>query len=364
MPELSLERDERPPRFVRTRRGRLVGGVCSGLGAQLHVDPLLPRIVFVGLIFFGGAGFWLYLAMLLLTPEEGSKRAPIRLSLRALPAIAGVLIVLAALGIALSQVRWGTDATPGVVSALGVLAVIGVSGRYACRRLHAAARRSEPRSADLRLAGIAAGVLAFVAEVMLFALVGAWLAGIDRDAAAWAVAGTGIVLIAAALAHSRRLLAPALALAAAVAVFTAARVDLHGGFGARVYRPQALSALRSDYALGAGRLEVDLRGVALPPGETRMRVRLGVGEAVIVVPDEVCVATHARLGGGYVGALDRETDGLDVNWSRPPARATRTRVLLLEGNVGLGALFVVDRPLSGRFEPGLYGTNSACRGVA
>jgi hypothetical protein len=278
--------------------------------------------------------------------------------------IVGVLTVLAALAIALAGVDWGSDATSGLVAGLGVLAVLDAAARYARRRLRAASERSEAPSADRRLAGNAAGALAFVAEVTLFALAGAWLAGTHRDAAAWAVVAAGVTLIAAALARTRRLLAPALALAAAVAVFTAARVDLHGGLGERVYRPQALSALRSEYTLGAGRLELDLRGVPLPPGETRVRVRLGVGEAVVLVPDQVCVATHARLGGGFVGALDRETDGLDVNWSPLRANAPRTRMLVLEGDVGMGALFVVDRPLSGKFEPGLYGTNAACRAVA
>ena len=152
----------------------------------------------------------------------------------------------------------------------------------------------------------------------------------------------------------------ALAFALAVAVFAAARVDLHGGFGERVYRPLALSELRHGYRLGAGRLEVDLRNVTFPAGETSMRIRLGVGEAVVVVPDEVCVTTRARLGGGFVGALDRQTDGLDVNWSQRRPRPVRAPELVLEGQVGLGALLVVDRPLSGSFQPGAYGTNAAC----
>jgi len=37
------------PRLVRSRRGRLIGGVCSGLGAHFGVDPILFRIAFVGL---------------------------------------------------------------------------------------------------------------------------------------------------------------------------------------------------------------------------------------------------------------------------------------------------------------------------
>ena len=68
----------RRPRFVRSRRGRLIGGVCSGLGAHFDVDPILFRIAFVGLAIFSGVGIALYLAILLLVPEEGASRAPIR----------------------------------------------------------------------------------------------------------------------------------------------------------------------------------------------------------------------------------------------------------------------------------------------
>src|ERR1700681_2866386 len=68
----------RTPRLVRTRRGRMIGGVCSGLGDHFGVDPILLRIAFVGVTLFAGAGFWLYLAILLLVPEEGASRAPVR----------------------------------------------------------------------------------------------------------------------------------------------------------------------------------------------------------------------------------------------------------------------------------------------
>ncbi len=37
-----------PRRFVRPRRGRLIGGVCSGLGSYFNVDPILFRIAFAG----------------------------------------------------------------------------------------------------------------------------------------------------------------------------------------------------------------------------------------------------------------------------------------------------------------------------
>ena len=365
MSSVEREPESSPRRLVRTRRGRLVGGVCSGLGAHFGVDPILLRIAFVGLALFAGAGIWLYLAILLLVPEEGTGRAPIRLRRSSLPSILGALTLIVALGIALSPISHAAlgDAWPVGVG-VGALALLGAVATLVWLRPAAHGAQRTRASADRRLVRVLAFITAVACGAALLGAAGAWLAGTQPHAAAWTVVAVGAVLVASAFAKPRWLVLPALAFALPVAIFTAARVDLHGGVGERVYRPSSLGQLRSGYRLGAGRLEVDLRGVQFPAGDTRLRVRLGVGELVVLVPDRVCVRTDAHIGGGFVGALDRQSGGLDVSWSNGPAPPRGAPRLRLEGHVGLGALFVVDRPLSGKFEPGLYGTNSACRGAA
>ena len=57
-------------RLTRSRSDRVIGGVCGGLGRYFNVDPLLFRIGAVALVFLGGAGLLLYLAALLLVPNE------------------------------------------------------------------------------------------------------------------------------------------------------------------------------------------------------------------------------------------------------------------------------------------------------
>jgi hypothetical protein len=230
-------------------------------------------------------------------------------------------------------------------------------------------------SADRRLFRCLALGTAVVAWAVLLAVTGAWLAGIDGRLAAWAVVAIGAALILTAFTGGARwLVLPAVAFALSVAVIAAAHVDLHGGVGERTYRPQTLSALRDGYQLGAGRLEVDLREIAFPPGSTRLHVRLGAGELVVLVPRGVCVATSARIGGGYVGALERRSGGLDVDWAESPSPPPRTPRLVLDGNVGLGALLVADHPIErawngwgdwgGEFgshvHPDSYGSNEAC----
>jgi phage shock protein PspC (stress-responsive transcriptional regulator) len=52
--------------------GRMLTGVAAGLAEYLGVDVTIVRIAFVVLTIAGGAGMPLYLAGLLLIPEQGS----------------------------------------------------------------------------------------------------------------------------------------------------------------------------------------------------------------------------------------------------------------------------------------------------
>jgi phage shock protein PspC (stress-responsive transcriptional regulator) len=321
------ESDDRRTRLVRSRRGRLIGGVCSGLGAHFDVDPILFRIAFVGLAIFSGIGLALYLAILLLVPEEGIGRAPIALLWR------------------------------------------GLRGE------------SWHASADRRLLRWLVTATFVVACATLFALAGAFLAGTHAQLAAWAVVAVGAVLVLAAFARTIRwFVLPGVAFGLAVATIAAAHVDMRDGVGDRFYHPQRLGEVRRGYRLGAGRLEIDLRNVAFPAGTTHLPVRLGMGELVVLVPHGVCVATSARIGGGFVGALERRSAGLDVNWSERPSPPPVTPRLLVEADVGLGGLLVANHPVehgwgggvrwggwggengwfTGHYHAAALGTNKAC----
>ena len=64
----------RPP-LRRAHQGRMLGGVCAGLAGYLGFDVTIVRVAFAGFTFLGGAGVPLYLACLLLIPEEGSDQS-------------------------------------------------------------------------------------------------------------------------------------------------------------------------------------------------------------------------------------------------------------------------------------------------
>ena len=58
-------------RLYRTREGRVVAGVCTGIAAYFGIDPTLVRLAFALLTIFGGAGILIYLIAWIVIPEEG-----------------------------------------------------------------------------------------------------------------------------------------------------------------------------------------------------------------------------------------------------------------------------------------------------
>jgi phage shock protein PspC (stress-responsive transcriptional regulator) len=63
------------PALRRPYQDRMLAGVAAGLARYFGVDPTIVRIAFVVLTVVGGAGIPLYLAGLLLIPEEGSDQS-------------------------------------------------------------------------------------------------------------------------------------------------------------------------------------------------------------------------------------------------------------------------------------------------
>ena len=61
--------------LIRPREGRMVAGVCAGLGDYFGMDANLVRLIFAAISIFGGAGVLVYLVAWLVVPEEGEDRS-------------------------------------------------------------------------------------------------------------------------------------------------------------------------------------------------------------------------------------------------------------------------------------------------
>ena len=60
--------------LIRPREGRLIAGVCAGIGDYFGIDANVIRIAFAALtIFSAGVGALIYLVAWAVLPEEGEK---------------------------------------------------------------------------------------------------------------------------------------------------------------------------------------------------------------------------------------------------------------------------------------------------
>jgi phage shock protein PspC (stress-responsive transcriptional regulator) len=56
-------------RMYRDPDNRVIGGVCSGMGAYWSIDPVIVRIIFIALALAGGIGVMVYLILYIVLPE-------------------------------------------------------------------------------------------------------------------------------------------------------------------------------------------------------------------------------------------------------------------------------------------------------
>lgn len=65
-----MEKNNKIKRLYRSKNDRVIAGICGGIGKYLEIDPVLIRVIWVILIFFGGTGLLAYLIAWLLIPRE------------------------------------------------------------------------------------------------------------------------------------------------------------------------------------------------------------------------------------------------------------------------------------------------------
>jgi phage shock protein PspC (stress-responsive transcriptional regulator) len=59
-----------PRRLTRPREERMLGGVCAGVAQYTGVDVTVIRLIAVASVLFGFAGVLLYVAGVILMPQE------------------------------------------------------------------------------------------------------------------------------------------------------------------------------------------------------------------------------------------------------------------------------------------------------
>lgn len=58
-----------PKKLYRSRRNRMIAGVCGGIGEHFDIDPTIIRLLWI-IFLFTGVGFLAYLIAIVLIPES------------------------------------------------------------------------------------------------------------------------------------------------------------------------------------------------------------------------------------------------------------------------------------------------------
>jgi phage shock protein PspC (stress-responsive transcriptional regulator) len=237
-------------RLERTKSPRIFAGVAGGLGRYFDLSPAVFRLGLIVLTLLGGAGILVYLAAVLVIPEEGSDQSFAERVLserndRPWPLI-GLGIVGVAIAVLLAQAAAGAG---WVLVLIAGLVVLWMSRREKKRR----------------------GIV-----VAMFAVTGLFVAAIAT---------------------------------ATVVAFAWFNVSLGDGVGNRTYQPTSNNNVKQKYELGIGNLRVDLSRVGPITKETHIKASVGLGELRIVVPQGTAVSVNAHVKAGEVFALQQHDDG-------------------------------------------------------
>jgi len=346
-------RSEPERRLTRPREGRMLAGVCAGLGRYFDLDPLVYRVAFAALVLLGGSGILLYVAAWLVMPEEGEEDSILGQALRERRhrpwLLVGVGVVAFALIVGVSSVDAWPDPTDVWLAALAAgIAVLAWQLRGRAPRTGGGVPGAEAGPSAAGAAGSSRRPVFLPALGALIAAAGVLvlLQALDVVDVDWTLAlASAVILVGLAVAvgaffgRAGALAAFGLALLTLVAIVAAVDLPLKGPIGERTERPAGASELEPGYELSIGRLVVDLRQVVLPPGSTAVSTSVGIGELVVYVPPDVTVHVAAHATAGDTEVFGRSEDGWDVDQTfvvEVPGEAAPE--LVLEADVGFGSL--------------------------
>ncbi|MFH1651032.1 MAG: PspC domain-containing protein [Chloroflexota bacterium] len=68
--------------LYRSRKNRMIWGVCGGLADYFDLEPTIVRLIFVLLAFANGMGVLIYIILAIVVPQEGAPSRPSRETIR------------------------------------------------------------------------------------------------------------------------------------------------------------------------------------------------------------------------------------------------------------------------------------------
>jgi phage shock protein PspC (stress-responsive transcriptional regulator) len=269
-------------RLERPASGRVLAGVCAGLGRYFDLSPTFYRLGFVVLTLLGGAGILVYLAAVLVIPVEGNENSIAAEALADRREKPWPLVGIALIGVALAVGL--AHSTIGATSGAGwfLILIVGIGVLWASR--------GGSRGRVLVRVLVASFVTLLVALIAAVAITIAWF-----------------------------------------------DVGFSDGVGSRVYHVGSVSGLQSTYHLGVGRLELDLQNIGPVTHTTVVHAKVDVGNLVVTVPAGLNVVVNAHAKVGSLDVLNRHDDGHNA-----ALKSGQGANLVIDATVGAGHV-EVDR---------------------
>jgi len=356
---------------------RRVAGVAGGLARHLDIDPLIVRVAFVVLTFFGGAGLVLYIACWLLVPEEGNDWARVALDRRS-RTVALVLVGALVVVILLGHTWWGSGYPWGLLIVAGIVALIATA--FPRRDRTAATAESitnpgavppegqtqtyvvpptyveQPRPVNPRKKGpilfwFALAVMAVALGVLgVVDLAGASVAPSAYPALVLALSGVFLLLGAFWGRAGGIILVGLLAAAATVGATIGDQWDPHRD----VVRPLSSATVPDTYHLDTGNLVFDLTDVQDPQQLDGRVIHLsaGVGQIDIEVPAGVTVKVDAHVRGpGGISLFGQDSGGVDTTATAIHAGGPGAPHLTIDADLHVGAINAHTEPALRRSLP-------------
>jgi phage shock protein PspC (stress-responsive transcriptional regulator) len=378
----------------------MVAGVCGGLGRYLDIDPVVFRILFVMLTFFGGFGLLAYAAAWLFVPADGEHDSEARKLLTGRSAVAAVAVaVLLVLGF-MAMVSTLSDgfrrAVPLLVLATVIVTVLVWRGDERRQRQPGQASftagdwgpqspeqprpwwqrpvptspapgstgagtappsgpgpmpgpmpgpepSAAPASKPRRISGLTlSGALLALGVLGVLASAGAIHIGFMAGLALAVMAVGAGMMVGGLFGKARALIPIGLVLAVPLILAGAVGMPLRGETGDVTWAPVSAATLDSPYDLAAGNGTLDLSAVDPNGGTVHVSAHLGAGDLVVTVPDDVAVRMTGHLGIGRIIFLN------DAPWSAAdltktfdsPAAGISRGTIVLDLRVGLGKVEV------------------------
>jgi phage shock protein PspC (stress-responsive transcriptional regulator) len=350
---------------------RKIAGVAGGLARHLDIDPIILRVGFVVLVFFGGAGLIAYGACWLLIPEDNSLRRPLGLDDRS----RGIALIGAGLlaGIIMLSGTLGNDFFPWPVAIIGVIAflVLGfvdrdnkprpsappvphlpdpISGTFAPAAPGTyvgppapPAYRPPPRNPRKRGPVLFWFTLALIAVGLgvlgILDLAGAPIAAPAYPATVVGICGV-MLLLGAFYGRAGGLILVGLVAAVVLSVTTVSeRFD-----GEDITRtPTTAADVPTSLDTSAGEIVLDLsevQDVAALDGKD-VDLQADVGRIVVIVPDGLSVLVDANIDGpGHLELFGNERGGIEIGDQVRHNAGIGTPELSIDANVSIGEIKV------------------------